>query len=164
MEHPLQGLREHEALKLILEGTSRETGREFFRALVKALASALRTQGAWVTQLDSSAGQLDSFALWLDGEWVDEYRYAIKGTPCEEVVNACRPVHIPENVIDLYPEDADLRPMAAVSYLGVPLINPDGEVIGNLAVVDSRPMPEDPRASLLSRAIRNNRERGRGMY
>ena len=57
MEHPLQGLKEYEALKLILEGTSRETGREFFRALVKALASALRTQGAWVTQLDSGAGR-----------------------------------------------------------------------------------------------------------
>ena len=99
MEHPLQGLKEHEALKLILEGTSRETGREFFRALVKALASALRTQGAWVTQLDSGAGELDSFALWIGGKWVDDYRYAIAGTPCEEVVNACRMLHVPENVV-----------------------------------------------------------------
>jgi PAS domain S-box-containing protein len=146
MKHPLQGLKEHEALKLILEGTSRETGREFFRSLVKALATALRTQGAWVTQLDSRAGELDSFALWIGGKWVDDYRYAIKGTPCEAVVNECRSVHVPENVIELYPEDPDLRPFAAVSYLGVPLVNHDGEVIGNLAVIDSRPMPKDPRA------------------
>ena len=87
MEHPLQGLNEHEALRLILEGTSGATGKAFFRALVKALASALRTEGAWVTQLDAAAGVLDSFALWHGDAWVGHYRYAIKGTPCEDVVN-----------------------------------------------------------------------------
>ena len=71
---------------------------------------------------------------------------AIKGTPCEEVVTACRPVHVPENVIELFPQDPDLKPFGAVSYLGVPLVGPEGKVIGNLAVIDSRPMPEDARA------------------
>jgi len=146
MNHPLQDLEEHEALKLILEGTSRETGQAFFRALVKALATALRTHGAWVTRLDSGSGELDSFAMWLNGEWVNEYRYSIKGTPCEGVIHGCRPVHVPDNVIKLFPGDPDLEPLGAVSYLGVPLTDPNGEVIGNLAVLDRRPMPEDPRA------------------
>ena len=146
MEHPLQGLEEHEALKLILEGTSRETGREFFRALVLSLATALRTHGAWVARLDRRAHELDSFALWLDGRFVDDYRYAIGGTPCEQVVSTCKPVHVPDHVIELYPGDPDLRPAGAVSYLGVPLVDPAGDVIGNLAVIDSRPMPADPRA------------------
>jgi PAS domain S-box-containing protein len=146
LDHPLQDLREHEALKLILEGTSRETGHEFFRALVKALAKALRTHGAWVTQLDAAAGELDSFAMWLNGEWVDEYRYTVKGTPCEGVIDCCGPVHVPDNAIELFPSDPDLAPLGAVSYLGAPLLDPDGEVMGNLAVLDQRPMPEDPRA------------------
>jgi PAS domain S-box-containing protein len=144
-EHPLD-FQEHEALKLILEGTARETGREFFHALVKALANALNTHGAWVTELESSGEWLKSFALWLGDKWVDDFRYAIKGTPCEEVIHGCRPVHVPENVVDLYPDDPDLKPFGAVSYLGVPLIDPQGKVIGNLAVLDRRPMPEDPRA------------------
>jgi len=146
MNNPLQDLREHEAVKLILEGTSRETGQEFFRALVKTLATALRTDGAWVTQLVSGATELDSFAMWLGGEWVDEYRYHVKGTPCEGVIDHCRPVHVPENVIELFPGDPDLKPLGAVSYLGVPLVDPDGNVMGNLAVLDHRPMPEDSRA------------------
>jgi PAS domain S-box-containing protein len=77
---------------------------------------------------------------------VDDFRYAIQGTPCEEVIHGSCPVHVPENVMDLYPDDPDLKPFGAVSYLGVPLIDPQGKVIGNLAVLDRRPMPEDPRA------------------
>jgi PAS domain S-box-containing protein len=144
-EHPLD-FQEHEALRLILEGTARETGREFFQALVKALADSLHTHGAWVTELESSGEWLSSFALWLGGQWVDDFRYAIRGTPCEEVIHGCRPVHVPENVVDLYPDDPDLKPFGAVSYLGVPLVDPHGKAIGNLAVLDRRPMPEDPRA------------------
>jgi PAS domain S-box-containing protein len=146
MDNPLEGLEEHEAIKLILEGTSRETGRNFFRALVKALAQALHTNGAWVAQFEPGGEWLDSFAMWLDGAWVGEYRYEVQGTPCEVVVTGCKPVHVPDNVIDLFPKDPDLRSAGAVSYLGAPLVEFEGKVLGNLAVIDDRPMPEDPRA------------------
>ena len=146
MDTPLQDVREHEALKLILEGTSRETGEGFFRALVRTLATALGTHGAWVTEFDTAADKLKAFAFWLGSGWVDHYEYAVKGTPCEGVIYGCRAVHVPENVIALYPDDPDLRPVGAVSYLGVPLVEATGTVIGNLAVLDCRPMPEEPRA------------------
>jgi GAF domain-containing protein len=84
--------------------------------------------------------------MWMSGDWVGQYRYSIEGTPCEEVINACRPVHVPENVVALYPDDHDLEPFGAVSYLGVPLVDPNGIVLGNLAVFDCRPMPENPQA------------------
>jgi PAS domain S-box-containing protein len=146
VDTPLQDVREHEALKLILEGTSRETGEGFFRALVRTLATALGTHGAWVTEFDAAADKLKAFAFWLGSGWVDHYEYAVKGTPCEGVIYGCRAVHVPDNVIALYPDDPDLRPVGAVSYLGVPLVEATGTVIGNLAVLDRRPMPEEPRA------------------
>jgi PAS domain S-box-containing protein len=146
VDTPLQDIREHEALKLILEGTSRETGGRFFRALVRTLATALKTHGAWVTEFDASAGKLKAFAFWLGNTWVEDYEYAIRGTPCEEVIYGCRTLHVPDKVIALYPDDPDLGPLGAVSYLGVPLVEPQGKVIGNLAVLDRRPMPEEPRA------------------
>jgi hypothetical protein len=64
VDSPLQDVREHEALKLILEGTSQETGEGFFRALVRTLARALGTHGAWVTEFDASADKLKAFAFW----------------------------------------------------------------------------------------------------
>ena len=64
------------AIRLILEGTSDRTGTEFFRALVRALAEALGTYGAWVTELQPEDRRLRAYAFWLGGRWVDDYAYA----------------------------------------------------------------------------------------
>ena len=90
MSAPFQNVDEQAALKHILEGTSRETGLPFFRALVKSLAAALNVHGAWVTELEPRARRLDAYASWIGRDFVDDYRYAIAGTPCEEAVSACR--------------------------------------------------------------------------
>jgi len=45
----------------------------------------------------------------------------------------------------LYPDNSDLRAINAASYLGAPLLGRNGRIIGNLAVLDTRSMPEQPR-------------------
>jgi PAS domain S-box-containing protein len=54
-------------------------------------------------------------------------------------------------VVALYPRDADLRQLGAVSYAGVPLLGNGRRVLGHLAVLDVRPMPEEPRAVAVMR-------------
>ena len=39
-----------------------------------------------------------------------------------------------------------MRAIGAASYMGVPLLDLDGKILGHLAVLDKRPMPEEPRA------------------
>ena len=53
MPKPKSALTEEAVLRLVVEGTVSETGAEFFRALVKNLAAAMGTAGAWVTELHS---------------------------------------------------------------------------------------------------------------
>jgi sigma-B regulation protein RsbU (phosphoserine phosphatase) len=60
------------------------------------------------------------------------------------VIDEVRLVHFRENVAELFPDDSDLEKLGAVSYMGVPLMDLDGKILGNLAVLDSRPMPEEP--------------------
>lgn len=135
---------EQNAIITIMEGTSGHTGEEFFRLLVKKLSLVLGTSGAWVTELIEKENRLKAFAFWLNGGWVENYEYNIQGTPCEPVIrNSCR-VHLPDKVVELYPEDPDLRECKAVSYLGEPLLDSSGKVIGHLAILDTKPMPEDP--------------------
>lgn len=56
-----------------------------------------------------------------------------------------------DNAAELFSVDPDLGKLGAVSYMGVPLNDYDGSVLGLLAVLDKRPLPEDPRALALFR-------------
>jgi PAS domain S-box-containing protein len=145
------GLDEEAALRSVLEGTATETGERFFTALVDALASALGTDGAWVTELLPDGRHLRALAFRMGDRWIDDYEYDVVGTPCEVVVAQRRLVHYPENIVELFPEDPDLEEFHAVSFMGAPLLDAEGRVLGHLAVLDSRPLPQDPRALALMR-------------
>lgn len=133
------------ALRKILEGTASHTGKEFFYALVKSLAEALGTKGAWVTELLPARQKVRILAFWLEDHYLDEYEFNITGTPCETVFQEKQLYHIPENIIELFPADKMLSSVNAVSYLGAPLLDSNGVILGNLAVLDTRPMPEEAR-------------------
>ncbi len=134
-----------QALRLITEGTAAETGTGFYSALVKALAETLNTTGAWVTEYVEETRRLRSLAFQLNGEWISDYEYDLPGTPCEPVITEAKLVHVPENVAELFPNDPDLRKFSAVSYVGMPLVDEDGTVMGHLAILDTEPLPVDSR-------------------
>jgi PAS domain S-box-containing protein len=137
---------ENTALRIILEGTATVTGGRFFDALVANLAKVLNTHSAWVTEYHEDTRQLHALAFWADGKLTRGFLIDIAGTPCEAVVSQSGIVHYPDHVIRLFPGNAELKAINAASYLGAPLLDRDGRVIGNLAVMDTRPMPEEPRA------------------
>lgn len=147
---PLLDLDEDAALRSILQGTATETGERFFYALVENLAKALNTNGAMVTRYRPEKRQLQAYAFWMDGQWVRDYVFDIAGTPCERVINNRRLVHFPDRLLDLFPSD-DVRASGLVSYLGMPLEDVDGAILGHMAVVDRRPMPEAPRVLAIFR-------------
>src|SRR5215510_4073284 len=90
-----------QALRLIMEGTAAETGTAFYSALVKALAAALNTSGAWVTEYLEEESRLRALAFFINGEWVSHYEYDLPGTPCAVVIKERRLVHIPDKVAEL---------------------------------------------------------------
>ncbi|HMK73920.1 MAG TPA: sigma 54-interacting transcriptional regulator, partial [Myxococcaceae bacterium] len=132
------------ALQAIFQGTAAEIGERFFKALVENLARAIGTRGAWVTELLATERRLRALAFWMGGEWIEGWEQSIDGTPCQVVVEKRRLVHYPDRIVDLYPGDPSLRASGAVSYMGVPLADLDGTILGHLAVLDTKPMPEDP--------------------
>ncbi len=146
---PLGGLDEGAALRSILEGTANETGERFFAALVENLARALKTHGAWVTEYIQECRRLRALAFWMDGQWIQNYEIDIAGTPCEQVIDTGTFVHFPDNLLELYPDDQDAKDIGAVSYMGMPLKDTDGRILGHLAVIDRRPLPEEPRVLAL---------------
>ena len=78
MKNPHPWDKDDEALRLVIEGTASETGTEFFRALVRNLALALDTAGAWVTEYLPEEQKLRALAMWLNGAYVEHYEYALE--------------------------------------------------------------------------------------
>ncbi len=129
-----------------MEGTATETGEQFFKALVKNLAAALNTHGAWVTEYFPESRRLKALAFWMGEQWLEGWEMVVDGTPCERVIDERCLIHIPDNLLDIYGNDPDVRAVGAASYMGMPLLDLDGKILGHLAVLDMRPMPHEPRA------------------
>ena len=136
-------------LQEIVEGTAAATGEEFFDLLVKHLARALNTKCAWVTEWLPDARRLRALSFWVDNDYFGEYEYDIAGTPCEPVIDGLKLVHVPDRLIELFAGDPDLKPLGAVSYLGVALLDTDGRILGHLAVLHDSPLPADDRTNAI---------------
>ena len=137
---PSVHVRPEELIRHLLEGTSSQTGHEFLNALVRSVALAMDVAGVWVTEYLPERRMLRALAFWMNGDFVQDFEYHIADTPCELVVEEKRLVHIPERVIELFPEDPDLVKLNAVSYAGVPLMRSDGTVMGHLSALDTKPL------------------------
>lgn len=146
---PLANLETDAALRAILEGTATDTGEQFFASLVRNLAKALGTHGAWVTEYFPERRRLRALAFWMDGQWIKDYEVDIAGSPCEQVIDTQRLVHFPDRLLELYPNEPDVMAIGAVSYMGAPLLGTDGQILGHMAVIDRRPLPEEPRVHAL---------------
>ncbi len=134
---------EDSAIRAIFEGTSSATGADFFAALVKNLCNILNTKGAWVTEYFEETRFLRAHSFWYNDRWIKNFGYPIDNTPCQDVIDESKFVHIKENVAELFPDAPDLG-IRVVSYMGAPLLNVDGKTLGLLGVIDDKPMPDKP--------------------
>jgi PAS domain S-box-containing protein len=138
-------------LRSIVLGTAAETGEGFFAALVESLSAAMGTMGAWVATYDAKTRTLRAVSMKMGDRWLDGLTYGIDGSPCQVAIEEERMVLIPDRLVDLYPGNPSMGEFRAVSYLGVPLLDVDGKMIGHLAVLHDQPLPEAPRAEAIFR-------------
>ena len=170
------------ALRAIVETASHSSGEEYFQAFVRNLARALDARYAFVAEFASPEihTKARTIAFWAGDHIADNFEWTLAGTPCEEVLrgNLC---HHPWGVREKFPEDRTSAERSIESYLGVPLYDSQGTVLGHLAVFDDHPMPDEPRKLLtfrifaaraaaelvrlrLERQLRESEERLRDLY
>jgi PAS domain S-box-containing protein len=148
---PFESIDEERLLRSLVEDTVSTTGEAFLRVLVRRLAELLGVHGAWVTEWKPEQRHLEALAFWMDDDYVEDFGYCVDGTPCADVIGSGDLFHIPSGIQEKYPDDPDLAPAAAVSFLGVPIFEIDGSTMGHLAVLDDRPMELDARMESLFR-------------
>jgi PAS domain S-box-containing protein len=131
-------------LRLIAEGTASVTGDEFFRTLVRYLASALQVRCAFVAEFAGVKTRVRTLAFWSGDCLLDNFEFDLVDTPCEAVLAGEMRLY-KKGIQALFPGDKGLAKMGAESYLAIPLVARSGDVMGHLALVDVKPMHADQR-------------------
>ena len=120
-------------------------GEDFFDALARFLAEQLEMDYVCIDQLEGDALTAQTLAVWYDGARQENLSYALKDTPCGDVVGktvCC----FREGVRHLFPNDVALQEMEAESYLGVTLWDSKGHPIGLIALIGREPMADSSSA------------------
>jgi PAS domain S-box-containing protein len=103
-----------------------------------------QVQYAFVTECaDETTRNLRILAFWTGDGFADSITYNVHGTPCENVVSG-QICSYPERLQSLFPLEKELVTLNAEGYLGAPLYDRDGHIVGHLAVIDTKPLYPKP--------------------
>ncbi len=127
----------------VMKGTERSFGKDYLQSVTKTLAKTLQVDFAFIGQLAEGKDQINVISFWEKDKYKKPYRYALAGSPCEDVVDKKKTL-VPRDVVKQYPKDVCLAQMGVESYFGVPIYYNDGKPLGLLVVMDSKPMLENP--------------------
>jgi formate hydrogenlyase transcriptional activator len=142
-----------ETLRAVVEGTASMTGNDFFYSLVQHLASALRVRYAFIAEcVEGRDDRVRTRAFWKGESFGENFEYDVAGTPCRRVLEG-GVGHYGKEVQRLFPDDHDLVALGAESYLGVPVLEPSGPLIGYLVILHDQPMVDPSRALAILRVF-----------
>ncbi len=145
--------RDDQAFRSIVEGTSAQTGNEFFQSLVRHLASALPARCAMVSEItDLPESKCRIIAGWNGEEFVSDHPYEVNDTPYHDLLGGMISFYS-DGVQDVFPKEIFLKQIGAKSYAGVPFFNSAMEVMGHLVVFDRRAMLDKERTISILRVF-----------
>ncbi len=142
-----------ESVQVFLARTGGGTADEpFFQTLARYLAHSLDMDFVCIDRLEGDGLNARTVAVWCDGHFEDNVTYALKDTPCGEVVGkavCC----FPASVSQFFPRDQVLQDLQAESYVGVTLFSHIGQPIGLIAVISRRPLTNRPQAEAILQTV-----------
>jgi signal transduction histidine kinase len=107
-------------------------GRDFIQALTESVAKETGLDIVLVGRLTRDKKHISTISHYKDGAEVEGVTYALSGTPCENVIKSGYCIY-PQNVANLFPDDALLIEDNIQGYTGYPLKSKSGEPIGLFA-------------------------------
>ena len=128
------------------------SGVDFFESLAQYLAVNLEMEYVCIDRLEGDGLKAQTVAIYNDGKFDTNVSYALKETPCGDVVGktiCC----FPEDVCQLFPYDTALQDLKAVSYAGTTLWSFDGKPIGLIAVIGRKPLKNISLAETLLKLV-----------
>jgi GAF domain-containing protein len=128
-------------LRDIIAKISNSYGENFFNTITLELHNIIQADYTFIARLDIDNYSSKTISLVAKGELADNIEYSLKDTPCADVVGDCICCY-PENVCQVFPNDQLLADMDIEAYLGTPLNNSNGEVMGLIVALYEQPITQ----------------------
>ena len=158
--------RREEALQCIVESTTPKPGQTFFQACAQAIANALQMDYAIITEVVANADPSPSpeeisgspseeaqtptpeilvkpLAFWRGDYFSYLKEYSVSDLPCEWVFRQESIYRCQQGVQQEFPNTEILKELHAESYVGIPIYEPSGSILGHIALLDTQPMMDD---------------------
>lgn len=119
------------------------TGLDSLQKISRNVRSWLGADCVMVGEIQPDNETVNVLSMHLDGEDVTGFTYTLTGTPCENVTEKgyC---HYPDDAILLFPHSKDLVTLNIRGYIGTPLKNSEGKVMGILCALFRNPFQSSP--------------------
>jgi PAS domain S-box-containing protein len=130
-----------EAFMQIISST---TGQDMFRAFARQIAEQLGADIVVVGQLsDSEPHQIQTLAVFKDGQFESDFSYSPEGAPCGQVISKNSGFCVfKDNVAEQFPQDELLSQEHLRSYIGTPLLDARQKPIGLICVLYRKPITD----------------------
>lgn len=137
-----------EQLRKVIEGVTNTYGDEFFVAITGHLHDIIGADYTFVARLDLDSYQASTIALIAKGQRAENFTYSLVNTPCANVADnsVC---FYPRQVCDVFPDDQLLIDMKIEAYIGTPLLNAAGAVIGLIVGLYEQEVPDCEQTKML---------------
>lgn len=128
------------------------SGEEFFESLARYIAKTLNMEYVCIDRLEGDGLMAQTVAVYNNGIFESNVRYALKDTPCGKVVenNVCC---YKQGVMNLFPDDPALQELNAESYVGTTLIDSKGKAIGLIAVIGQQVLINEKKSEILLKLV-----------
>jgi formate hydrogenlyase transcriptional activator len=125
----------NEMLRIISEGTASVIGGDFFRSLAYHIILSTGIRYAIVTECANILKTRVRTLVYIEHDhFLDNFEYELNGTPCEIVMKG-ENYYCSADLDALFPKERGVK-----SYFGVPIFLSNGEIIGHIAIFDTKPM------------------------
>ncbi len=129
-----------EIIQNIALGVSAQIGEAFFQSLAQHLSKALGVEFAFVGEIDpSTRDHIRLLAGYGDGQVLENFSYALTGTPCEQVVGNQAAIYA-HDIQQIFPQHDLLRELGVEGYVGIPLFDSGGHAQGVIVILSRHPL------------------------
>ncbi|WP_448213444.1 GAF domain-containing sensor histidine kinase [Colwellia sp. MEBiC06753] len=125
----------------IIQGISYSYGNAFFQRITIALDKAIDSDYTFIARLNFKQKTSTTTSLVSDGKLLDNFTYDLMHTPCENVANDSVCIY-PKDVVSHFPQDQLLIDMGITGYLGTPLHDSKGQVMGLVVALYKKPIKD----------------------